>query len=145
MGSLAPSDDRTLLVLGSGPGIGRSVSTLFASRRYGKVVLIARRAEQLQAEKERLEKVPGVTVGTYAVDLTDTEALLAALDDADAVYGKPEAVFFNAARVQLSAFFEHPVEDIEYDLKVRSCLPPHLHADSLRIASSSNVSISALR
>jgi NAD(P)-dependent dehydrogenase (short-subunit alcohol dehydrogenase family) len=118
MGSLAPSDGRTLLVLGSGPGIGRSVTTLFASRRYGKVVLIARRAERLKVEKEVVERIPGVEVGTYAVDLTDTKALLAALDDSDATYGKPEVIFYNAARVLPSAFFEHPVEDIEYDLKV---------------------------
>ncbi|KAK0631238.1 hypothetical protein B0T14DRAFT_400349, partial [Immersiella caudata] len=109
---------RTLLVLGSGPGIGRSVTTLFASRRYGKVVLIARRAGQLKIEKEVVESISGVQVGTYAVDLTDTKALLAALDDADATYGKPEAIFYNAARVLPSAFFDHPVEDIEYDLKI---------------------------
>jgi NAD(P)-dependent dehydrogenase (short-subunit alcohol dehydrogenase family) len=118
MGSVAPSDSHTLLVLGSGPGIGRSVTALFASRRYGRVVLIARRAEQLKIEKEFVESISGVQVGTYAVDLTDTKALLAALDDADATYGKPEAVFYNAARVLPSAFFEHPVEDIEYDLKI---------------------------
>jgi len=118
MGSLAPSDTCTLLVLGSGPGIGRSVTTLFASRRYGNVVLIARRAEQLRVEREVVERIPGVKVGTYAIDLTDAEALLAALDDADATFGKPEAIFYNAARVLLLALFEHPVEDIEYDLKV---------------------------
>jgi NAD(P)-dependent dehydrogenase (short-subunit alcohol dehydrogenase family) len=118
MGSLAPSGDRTLLVLGSGPGIGRSVTTVFASRRYGKVVLIARRAEQLKVEKDFVERTTGVEVGTYAVDLTDTKALLAALDDADATFGRPEAIFYNAARVLPSAFFEHPVEDIEYDLKI---------------------------
>ncbi|KAK0658052.1 hypothetical protein B0T16DRAFT_503057 [Cercophora newfieldiana] len=118
MGSLAPSDTRTLLVLGSGPGIGRSVTTLFASRWYGNVVLIARRADQLKVEKEVVERIPGVKVGTYAVDLTDTDALVAALDDADATFGKPEVVFYNAARVRPSAFFEHPVEDIEYDLKI---------------------------
>jgi hypothetical protein len=123
MGSIPPSD-RTILVLGSGPGIGRSVASLFASRRYGNVVLIARRAEQLRVEKELLERVAGVAVGTYAVDLTDTKALLAVLDDADAVFGKPELVFYNAARVLPSAFFDHPVEDIEYDLKV--CTSPGL-------------------
>lgn len=113
------SSNRTLLVLGAGPGIGRSVTTLFASHRYGKVVLIARRAEQLELEKETVERIHGVVkVGTYAVDLTNNKALCAALNDADAKYGKPETIFFNAARVMPSAFFEHKVEDIEYDLKV---------------------------
>lgn len=118
MGSLA-TPDRTLLVLGSGPGIGRSVAALFASNRYSKVVLIARRAEQLNTEKRALQAaVPSVKVKTYAVDLTNTKALTAALDDADAVFGRPETVLYNAARVLPSELFVHPVEEIEYDLKV---------------------------
>jgi len=116
----AKPSGRTLLVLGAGPGIGRSVTSLFASHRFGNVVLIARRAEQLQIEKEVVERIYGVKAGTYTVDITNTKALSAALDDADAKFGKPEVVFFNAARVLPSALFEHPVEDIEYDLKVRS-------------------------
>ena len=122
MGSRAAADNRTLLVLGAGPGIGRSVTTLFASKRYNKVALIARRAEQLRAEKEAVESaVPGVRVEIYAVDLTNTDALTAVLDQADSAFGKPEAVFYNAARVVPSELFVHPVEDIEYDFKVRTC------------------------
>ena len=126
MGSITP--ERTLLVLGAGPGIGRSVASMFAANRYGNVVLVARRAERLKAEKRAIEEAAGgrVTVRAYALDVTDSEALRRALDDADAVLGKPEVVFYNAARVQPSAFFDHPVEDIEYDLKV--ALPPFPHS-----------------
>ncbi|KAK4120682.1 NAD(P)-binding protein [Parathielavia appendiculata] len=111
---------RTLLVVGSGPGIGRAVTTLFASKRYTNVVLVARRAESLAAEKAAIEHAvgPQVNVRTYAVDITDLAALGKALDDADAAIGKPECVFFNAARVLPSAFFEHDVKEIEYDLKI---------------------------
>ncbi|KAK4185420.1 hypothetical protein QBC35DRAFT_389571 [Podospora australis] len=113
--------EKTILVLGAGSGIGRSVATLFASKRFSNVVLIARRAEQLEVEKKALEEAIGagkVNVKTYALDLTKSEDLLKALDDADATFGKPEVVFYNAARVLPSAFFEHSVEDIEYDLKI---------------------------
>lgn len=115
--------DKTILVLGAGPGIGRAVASLFAAKRHHNVVLVARRAEQLEVEKNALEEAAGsqVKVKTYALDLTKTDDLTTALDNADAVFGKPEVVFFNAARVLPSAFFTHPVEDIEYDLKV--CLP----------------------
>jgi len=114
--------DRTMLVLGAGPGIGRSVASLFAAKRYNNVVLVARGAERLAAEKAAVEATVGdhVNVRTYAVDTTNTAELQAALDDAEAVFGKPELVFYNAARVRPSAFFDHPVEDIEYDLKVSS-------------------------
>ncbi|KAL2270677.1 hypothetical protein VTJ83DRAFT_48 [Remersonia thermophila] len=111
---------KTLLIIGSGPGISRSVATLFASKRYKNVGLVARRAESLTVEKTVLEKSvgTGVKVGTYAVDIADSEALIKTLERADLELGKPEAVFFNAARVIPSAFFEQDVKEIEYDLKI---------------------------
>ncbi|KAK4174628.1 hypothetical protein QBC36DRAFT_242885 [Triangularia setosa] len=114
------SPGKTLLVLGSGPGIGRSVATLFASKRYTNVVLIARRAEQLEEEKKVVLKSVSnqVNVRTYVADVTHTHSLLQALDDADANFGKPEVVFYNAARVLPSALLTHPVEDVEYDFKI---------------------------
>lgn len=111
---------RTLFVIGSGPGIGRSVTTLFAKNRYHNVALIARRAEQLCLEKEAVEKAVGseVNVKIYAVDVVNTEDLLKVLDDAEAALGKPECVFYNAARVLPSVLLTHEVEEIEYDFKV---------------------------
>lgn len=111
---------KTLLVVGSGPGIGRAVSTLFASKGYNNVVLVARRADQLKDEQAALQQAVGqhVTIKTIAVDITDTDALLKGLEDADAAVGKPETVFFNAARVLPSALLDHSVKDLEYDLKV---------------------------
>jgi NAD(P)-dependent dehydrogenase (short-subunit alcohol dehydrogenase family) len=115
--------DRTILILGAGPGIGRCVASIFARKRYNNVVLIARRAEMLAIEKKAVEAAIGsrANVKAYAVDTTNTVDLIAALDDADATFGKPEVVFYNAARVMPSEFFVHSVEDIEYDLKV-SCI-----------------------
>ncbi|KAK4154816.1 hypothetical protein C8A00DRAFT_14108 [Chaetomidium leptoderma] len=114
------SASKTLLVVGSGPGIGRAVATLFASRRYNNVVLVARRADSLEAEKAAVEQAVGaqVKVKVCAADITDPVSLGKALDEADAALGKPECVFFNAARVLPSAFFKHDVKEIEYDLKI---------------------------
>lgn len=113
------SGDKTLIVIGSGPGIGRSVTTLFATKRYKNVALIARRAEQLKLEQKAVEEaVAGVKVKTYAVDVVDSEALLKALDDIEALLGKPECIFYNAARVRPSELLTHDVKDIEYDFKV---------------------------
>ncbi|GAB1315479.1 hypothetical protein MFIFM68171_05689 [Madurella fahalii] len=111
---------KTLLVVGSGPGIGRAVTTLFATKRYSNVVLVARRAEQLKVEQAAVEQAvgPQVTIKTCAVDITDTDALLKALDDSDAALGKPECVFFNAARVLPSSLLDHSVKDIEYDFRI---------------------------
>jgi NAD(P)-dependent dehydrogenase (short-subunit alcohol dehydrogenase family) len=114
------ASNRTLFVIGSGPGIGRSVTTLFASKRYSHVALIARRAEQLSVEQKALEEAVGsdVKVKTYAVDVVDSNALLKVLEDAEAALGKPEVVFYNAARVLPSALLSHDVKDMEYDFKI---------------------------
>lgn len=114
------SNGKTLIVVGSGPGIGRSVTTLFATKRYSNVALIARRAEQLKLEQKAVEEAvgAGVNVKTYAVDVVDSEAFIKALDDIEAQLGKPECIFYNAARVLPSELLTHDIKDVEYDFKV---------------------------
>lgn len=118
------SQEKTIVVIGSGPGIGRAIATLFASKRYGNVVLMARRASQLEEEKKSLMSAFGASVNieTFALDVVDSEALLQALAAAELRFGRPECIFYNAARVLPSQLFEHKVEDIEYDFKVRIAL-----------------------
>lgn len=123
------NNNKTLLVVGIGSGIGRSVTSLFASQRYDNVALIARRAEQLEMEKTLLEEAVNisstgsrerpVTVKTFAVDVVDTDALTKALDESDEALGKPECVFWNAVRVLPSELLSHHVKEIDYDFKVR--------------------------
>ncbi|KAK3934525.1 hypothetical protein QBC46DRAFT_399542 [Diplogelasinospora grovesii] len=111
---------KTLLVIGAGPGIGRSVTGLFASKRYNNVVLIARRAEQLKLEEAALTEAVGshVKVKSYAVDIANLDAFTKALDDAETAFGRPECVFYNAARVLPSELLTHDVKEIEYDFKI---------------------------
>ncbi|KEY74718.1 hypothetical protein S7711_05467 [Stachybotrys chartarum IBT 7711] len=111
---------KIMVVIGSGPGIGRSVTTLFAEKRYSTVALIARRAEQLEAEKKALEEALGdkVKVKMFALDVVDSEALVKALEDVEAEFGVPETIFYNAARVLPSQLLEHDVKEIEYDFKI---------------------------
>lgn len=94
---------------------------LFASKRYNHIALIARRAEQLKIEEKAAIEAVGsrVKVKTFAFDVTDTDALKKTLDVVDAELGKPECVFYNAARVVPSQLLSHDVQEIEYDLKVR--------------------------
>ncbi|KAI0432241.1 hypothetical protein F5Y09DRAFT_339899 [Xylaria sp. FL1042] len=120
---MAPTDttDRHLVLVGVGPGIGRSVACLFASKRYNNITLISRRAEQLkieQAEVEVAARPRPVKVRTYAVDVADSGALSDALVDAETAFGKPECVYFNAARVIPSQLLNHDVKEIEYDFRL---------------------------
>ncbi|KAG4290161.1 hypothetical protein FPRO06_02047 [Fusarium proliferatum] len=114
------SSKPVLLCIGSGPGIGRSVTALFAAKRYQNVALIARRPEQLDIEKAAILEATGhgVDVRMYALDITDTEALHSTITRIEQTLGNIECVFYNAARVQKSSFFTYRVEDLEYDLKV---------------------------
>ncbi|KAK7756777.1 hypothetical protein SLS62_001220 [Diatrype stigma] len=112
--------DRTLVTIGAGPGIGRAVTSLFATKRYKNVALIARNKEQLALEQRAIEDSvgPGVKVTTYALDVVDSDALVKALDNVEAELGKPECIFYNAARVLPSELLVHDVKDLEYDFKI---------------------------
>ncbi|KAF4960446.1 hypothetical protein FGADI_936 [Fusarium gaditjirri] len=114
------SSKPVLLCIGSGPGISRSVTALFAVKRYQNVALIARRPEKLDIEKAAILEAAGhgVDVRTYALDITDTEALLSTITRIEQTLGNIECVFYNAARVQKSSFFTYPVQDLEYDFKI---------------------------
>jgi NAD(P)-dependent dehydrogenase (short-subunit alcohol dehydrogenase family) len=111
---------RTVFVIGSGPGISRSVVKLFAENRYSNVALIARRAEQLAEEEKALKSAVGdkVKVKTYALDIADSGALTKALSDAEAELGQAECIFFNAARVLPSELLKHDIKETEYDFKI---------------------------
>ncbi|KAI3337645.1 hypothetical protein HD806DRAFT_46610 [Xylariaceae sp. AK1471] len=112
--------DRHLVLIGVGPGIGRAIACLFASKRYNNVTLIARRPEQLKIEKAAVEAAAGpqVKIKTYAVDVVDRDALSTALVDAQATFGKPECVYYNAARVTPSQLLTYDVKEIEYEFKL---------------------------
>lgn len=121
---MAETEDRTLFTIGSGPGIGRAVTNIFASRRYNHVALIARNEKQLALERSVIEESvgPKVKVKTYALDVVDSDALIKALEGAEAELGKPECIFYNAARVLPSELLTHDVKDLEYDFKVNTNL-----------------------
>jgi NAD(P)-dependent dehydrogenase (short-subunit alcohol dehydrogenase family) len=120
---MAQSSDRLLLIIGSGPGIGNATGSEFVSHQFDKVALIARSADRLQQDKKTIEDAAQaakrtVDVRSWALDITDTPALQKTLKEIGA-FGQLECMFFNAARVVPSKFFEHPTSEIEYDFKVR--------------------------
>jgi NAD(P)-dependent dehydrogenase (short-subunit alcohol dehydrogenase family) len=120
---------RTLLLIGSGPGIGSSVATVFASKGFNHVILISRDYKRLQ--DDRVKILLNVT-GEYPrmdliqADISDNNSLKQALQQVDALEGNIECVYFNAARVAPSPLLEFPIEVIEGDFKVRSHFPSHL-------------------
>lgn len=112
----------TLLLIGSGPGIGLSTSILFAQKKFAKVALVSRNATRLAAEANTVassatQDEKEIDVKTWAVDITDSPAFTHVLSEVGA-WGDVTCVIFNAARVQPSALLEESDEEILEDFKV---------------------------
>lgn len=117
-----PANLGALVVFGSGPGIGSHVAALFASRGFGKVVLLSRNAQRLEEDASFVKsKASGVSVETVTINLSDLDDVGRALQEVDKrVDGTPlECVLFNAARVGPSNLLEWTTGELENDLKVR--------------------------
>jgi short-subunit dehydrogenase len=115
------SPNRTIVVFGSGPGIGRHVAAEFASNDFNHVILLARNESRLQQDKEFVAKAgPNVKVDTLTLDLSDLQAIPPVLKKIDELASTVDVVFFNAARIQPSEVLQTPVEEIEEDFKVSS-------------------------
>jgi NAD(P)-dependent dehydrogenase (short-subunit alcohol dehydrogenase family) len=114
--------DNTLLLIGSGPGIGRSIASLFAAKRYNHVALIARNlgGDHLEDDRKAVQAAssPDVVVKTYVCDVADTKALIETLNAVEADLGTVECIYFNPARIFPQPILEHDMEEINYDWKV---------------------------
>lgn len=84
--------DRHVVITGASTGIGRATASKIAASG-GKVTLIARRAELLDAAQREL----GAGAYALAVDVSDKQQLLDALDIAIARNGPIDGLFLNAA------------------------------------------------
>jgi len=78
------------IVTGVGPGTGASLARKFAAEGY-RVAMLARDAARLDALADELEDSMAVPL-----DVSDTEALLAATEDLIARFGTPKVVVHNA-------------------------------------------------
>ncbi|MFC4014844.1 SDR family NAD(P)-dependent oxidoreductase [Nonomuraea purpurea] len=90
------------VIIGAGPGIGRSVARRFA-REGMPIALVARTRESLEAVRLKEGAL------TYTADAADETALRAALDAATAELGTPDVVVYNAAIVRADTVAEATV------------------------------------
>lgn len=122
----------TLLVIGSGPGIGVSTASLFASHGFKHIILTSRNAERLTQEAETVKKAAAGAQGEIRVD-TLTLDLAGSKDSLNETFGKVdgllkesgselEVVLYNGARVGPSVIGEWDVSGLEEDLRVSSSL-----------------------
>lgn len=114
---------KTLLVLGSGPGIGVHVAQCFSVRGFTHVALVSRSAERLEKDQDHVldaiqERGYSCQVRTWTCDLADWEQLGTTLEEVKG-FGALKCVLFNAARVAGKPPLEEGAEEIERDFRVR--------------------------
>lgn len=86
-------DNKVLIVVGAGPGVGASVARRFGRAGYD-VALIARSPDFLEALGTELQE-SGVTTGWTPVDIADAESLTAAIERFGRHLGHVDALHFN--------------------------------------------------
>ena len=120
-------NNNILVIIGSGPGIGRAVASLFATKAQSKIALLSRNQDKLLQDQTAIDTVArnsnrSVAIRTWAVDITDEAAFGQVLAEVER-WGVPEVVFFNAARVVPSSQLVTASDEIEYDFRVRISAP----------------------
>ena len=96
LGLASPLAGRTVLVTGASSGIGEA--TAYAVARTGAtVLLVARRAEELERVRGRIEESGG-RASAYVCDLTDGDAVDALVEQVLAEHGAVDYLVNNAGR-----------------------------------------------
>lgn len=89
------------IVIGAGPGLGRSIARRFATEGLPVALLARRRATTDPLAREL--RAMGVESIAFAADVTDEDTLRWALDQATEQFGVPDVVIYNVARMQADA------------------------------------------
>lgn len=92
------------VIIGAGPGIGRSVARRFAAEGFA-IGLITRSAGTLESVTSALADIPVEHLGVVA-DAADESALRGALDAVVSRFGVPDVLVYNAAIIQWDSLGE---------------------------------------
>jgi short-subunit dehydrogenase len=111
---------KTLLIVGSGPGIALKTALLFASRGFTHIALISRTQSNLDKTASSIAaQYATVDVSTHACDVGNTQSLTSALAAVEkALSGPPEVILFNAANVSPSSLGHVPASRLVADFSI---------------------------
>lgn len=113
---------KTLVILGSGPGIGVAVAKVFSVRGFTHVALVSRNKERLAQDEDGVldaiqERGYSCRVKTWVCDISDLKQLNSTLQEIKS-FGSLECVLFNPARVAGEPPLEESTEAVEADFRV---------------------------
>lgn len=121
---------KTLVILGSGPGIGIAVAKVFSVRGFTHVALVSRNKERLAQDEDGVldaiqERGYSCRVKTWVCDIADLKQLNTTLKEIE-TFGSLECVLFNPARVAGNPPLEESAEAIEADFRVCVLMPKQI-------------------
>ena len=86
---------KTVLITGGNAGIGLGMAEAIAAAG-ANVAIWGRRAEQNDAAKATLEPLGDGEIKTWSVDVSDEDAVIAAMEDTEEAFGRIDSCFANA-------------------------------------------------
>lgn len=111
-----PAEQRPLIVIvGAGPGLGAAVARRYGQQGYD-VALISRDQEQLDRLGAALQD-EGITTGWTALDITDADALTAAIGRFGRHTGRIDVLHFNPSVFRQQTPLTLTVEDLLADVR----------------------------
>jgi NADP-dependent 3-hydroxy acid dehydrogenase YdfG len=109
-------DAKVLVVVGAGPGVGAALARRFAREGYA-VALVARSASILEQLATELEQT-GTTAAWAAVDITDEQALTAAIEGFAERFGHIDVLHFNPSVFRHADPLQLSADELLEDLRV---------------------------
>jgi short-subunit dehydrogenase len=133
-------DNRHLLLVGAGPGLGMAVAHRFADGGY-RVTLVARSTDGLGHLADRLADT-GAQIDTTTADASDPEGLRARMAELYGEHGAPGLIIYNAVigapDTLLSATVEHLLTAFTVDV-VGAIVVTQVAAPAMRRAGSGTI------
>ncbi|TCM22279.1 3-oxoacyl-[acyl-carrier protein] reductase [Novosphingobium sp. PhB165] len=108
---------RAALVTGGGTGIGKEVARLLA-QRGADVMLVARRADRLEAAAREIAEETGRRVASLSCDVTDADAATAMVQEAADRLGRLDVLINNAGMSSFSALSKMAPELWDKDVRL---------------------------
>lgn len=122
----SPIDGGVVLITGASAGIGHEIARQIAPRAKA-LVLVARRADRLDELAAKLRAAhKSLDVATFAVDLTNRDALARMADDVEARFGGVDVLVNNAGVGDFGCFDLAAWEKMEFMLELNVRAPMFL-------------------
>jgi len=111
---MTQASNRSLLIVGAGPGIGMATAARFGAEGWS-IIAAGRDAAALEARVAAL-RARGIEARALAFDAADPAAMAEAMAQADRLVGGLTAVLYNAAAVRRQDLFSMTDAEILEDL-----------------------------